>query len=40
MYYNSLSVINGELSQHASMPHHLSPLKKVLKTLKIYIFPN
>jgi hypothetical protein len=27
MYYNSLRDINGEFSQHASMPHHLSPLK-------------
>jgi hypothetical protein len=32
MYYNSLRNINGELSQHASMPCHLmlchiSPLK-------------
>jgi hypothetical protein len=27
MYYNSLRDINGEFSQHASMPHHISPLK-------------
>jgi hypothetical protein len=23
MYYNSVRIINGEFSQHASMPHHL-----------------
>jgi hypothetical protein len=25
--YNSVRVINGEFSQHASMPYHISPLK-------------
>ncbi len=39
MYFNSLSVINGEFSQHASMPHHLmschlSPLKNISKNLR------
>jgi hypothetical protein len=41
MYYNSLRVINDVLSQYASMQHHLmsrhiSPLKIIMKTLKIY----
>jgi hypothetical protein len=40
IYYNSLSVINGELSQHATMPHHLSPLKIILKTLENIFFSN
>jgi hypothetical protein len=40
MYYNSLRVIDGEFSQHASMSGHLSPLKIILKTLEKYIFPN
>jgi hypothetical protein len=43
IYYNSLRIINGEFSQHASMPHHLmshhiSPLKIILKTIEKYFF--
>jgi hypothetical protein len=38
MYYNSLRVINGEFSQHASMPRHLSSLKNNFEnSRKIYL---
>jgi hypothetical protein len=41
MSYNSLGVINGELSQHASMSHHqisrqLSLMKIIMKTLEFF----
>jgi hypothetical protein len=43
MYYNSLRVINTELSQHASGPrdmisHQLSPLKNNYENSKQHIF--
>jgi hypothetical protein len=38
MYCNSLSVTNGEFSQHASMPNHLYPLKNNFKTLENIFF--
>jgi hypothetical protein len=40
IYYNTLKVINGEFSQHASMPRHLCQLKIILKNLENYIFTN
>jgi hypothetical protein len=43
IYYNSLSVINGEFSQYASMlrhkmSHHLSPLNNISKNSRKYSF--
>jgi hypothetical protein len=39
MYYDSLRVVNGEFSQHAGMPHHLSPLKNNSEnSRKVYFF--
>jgi hypothetical protein len=38
--YNSQRVINGEFSQHVSIPHHISPLKNNSKNLEKYICPN
>jgi hypothetical protein len=38
MRYNLLKVINGEFSQHASMPRHLPPLKNNSENSKKYFF--
>jgi hypothetical protein len=38
IYDNSLKVINGEFSQHASMPRHLSPLKNNFENSRKNIF--
>ncbi len=40
IYYNSLRVINDEFSQHASIPHHLSPLKNNSKNSRKIYFLN
>jgi hypothetical protein len=36
MCYNLLKVINGEFSQHASMPRHLSPMKNSFENSRIF----
>jgi hypothetical protein len=40
IYYNSVKIINGEFSQHASMPHHLSALKNNSKNSRKIYFPK